>query len=290
MASPSSTAAGSFPYSPGLSSVAGHALYYTRTPSSTGVVQEPVSRQLWQGRPAEDPDVWRHVAQLEERLSRQETEVSELRSVISTKDGIIRMLGAKLGEAEMVKQVVQAKDQIIRELGKELSTAKPPTPKAPQPRAEAGPLPARAAATSSPLAAQLEVQAPPRELPPSGDADSQASGTKPFTVLPVGDDSVYEPCRGSVVDARIAAFTNSRRCRILFTRVDNEDHYLYGRLLVRCVAQDGVTDGVLVWAHTSRQWLELAAFVEQHEHAEYLQLERAFNPMFNAAVDALQHG
>merc|ERR1712151_709930 len=97
------------------------------------------------------------------------------------------------------------------------------------------------------------------------DAGDQITDERRFTVLPVNEETVYCPVEGSLVDKRVAAYSNSRRCKILFTRIDCYDNYLYGRLVVQCVAED-VGDcvgaqGIHVSIRGSDEWLSLDEFV-----------------------------
>jgi len=98
----------------------------------------------------------------------------------------------------------------------------------------------------------------------------------PFTVLPVGEDTVYRPAAGSEVDWHLATFLNGRRSKILFTRLDNEDHYLYGRLPVRCCMEAEVEGGLVVvpLPPQGSEPLALADFVWRHEEEEHAYIDR----------------
>merc|ERR1711948_242535 len=82
-----------------------------------------------------------------------------------------------------------------------------------------------------------------------------------YTVMPISEDTVYSPAEGSTVDRRVAAFFNSRSYKILFTRIDDHDNYLYGRLIVKCdVVDDDFVDpssgeSVRVCIRHSDEWL-----------------------------------
>merc|ERR1712107_935300 len=86
---------------------------------------------------------------------------------------------------------------------------------------------------------------PARNIDTSGTQNAElaldihnTAGATRFTVQPISEETVYCPVDDSIVDQRIADFSNTRRCRIHFTRVDNHDHYLYGRKIVQCTAAE----------------------------------------------------
>eukprot|EP00927_Polykrikos_kofoidii_P028280 TRINITY_DN24722_c0_g1_i1.p1 TRINITY_DN24722_c0_g1~~TRINITY_DN24722_c0_g1_i1.p1 ORF type:complete len:605 (+),score=70.14 TRINITY_DN24722_c0_g1_i1:95-1909(+) len=119
-----------------------------------------------------------------------------------------------------------------------------------------------------------------------------------FTVLPVGgsEDSdeqcIYTAFLGDVVDERIAEFTNGRRCKVLFTRLEcGGGYYLYGRLQVRCLCSNDCEAGLVVtlfdqdWRamhegnHTA---VPLKEFVRRHEESEHAHFETVFESLESA--------
>merc|ERR1712115_561811 len=94
----------------------------------------------------------------------------------------------------------------------------------------------------------------------------------------MGNVMRYHSVPWSAVDQDIATFSNSRRCKILFTRVDDNDYYLYGRLLVHCARKENGNGRheVYVSAEDS-ECLPLGAFVDLHEDAEHAHFEHVFS-------------
>jgi len=329
----------------------------------------------------DNSDMLRRMAQLEEQVRRRCREVGELRVVISTKDDIIRSLGAKLEVAESATEVVRAKDKIIRELGLELSSAKVQLsqswaqqhPKEPiatvqqdllckvdlnrkvaisqHLRSELHP-PTMERSTCSTLTvsgssapiteglstdeqpssgcvgtaqgcdnsiseaadggasstAEVAVQTDKVNMPSSESSSCRGAccsgnycsvdqavtatdyracrATLPtafdgglFTVLPVSPDAMYFPSACSIVDQRIAAFLNGRQSRVLLTRIDDLDNYLFGRMVVHCRAVDNGSDGISVCLQGCDERLTLSAFVERYEDSEYRHFEQAYSRM-----------
>lgn len=252
----------------------------------------------------------KRVAMLEEQLRRHDIEARELRSIISTKDNIIRNLGARLAEVESTTRVAQTKHEIIRELGLELGVTKDQSVSSPvlqsgdschkvpnlHESCERGNRIERTSSCSNFNISQGLVSQCSRnqrtELQNAthykniGMEDEHeivdVRETKPFTVLPI-NDHFYQPIEGNIVDQRIASFSNSRRCKILFTRIDDDDNYLYGRLVVHCSPENDGEDGVSVSLQSSGQLFALSAFVELYENAEHEHFEHVFNIMFQRA-------
>lgn len=222
------------------------------------------------------------LSEMEELSRRKEAETKELRKVISLKDGIIRSLGGQvMAASEAVAHVVRAKDDVIRDLGTRLCRAESELQDRDQlPDAD------------NAKARDIEPSKDPGALGPGGVDDSAINGKLGFTVLPEASDVLYHPADGGVLEARLAAFLNRRSSRMLFTRLDGAGTYLYGRLLVRCVAvEDPTTDasgggeGVAVrlvrlgGGATTREegrWQPLAAFVAKHEAQEHALFDRFF--------------
>lgn len=224
-------------------------------------------------------------------LRRQEAEVQELRDVISLKDGIIRSLGGQVQAAsEAVAHVVRAKDDVIRDLGSELVRARSELQDRDQ-------VPDVEGANNGPQEPPpgKEAPGPTAAEGGKGGAANDNTGVLGFTVLPTGtdQDARYVPADGSVLEYRLAAFLNSRPSRMLFTRLDAAGSYLYGRLLVRCVAVEGEPgsdpsggrEGVSVrlmrasgGAATGEEgrWQPLEDFVARHEAQEHALFDRLF--------------
>lgn len=103
----------------------------------------------------------------------------------------------------------------------------------------------------------------------------------PFSVLPVDDGAAfYHPVPWSAVDRGIAAFSNTRHCKVLFTRLDDNDHYIYGRLLVHCSLLDNGCGREEVYVSVAdSNYLALGTFVELHEDAEHSHFERIYSAM-----------
>lgn len=216
----------------------------------------------------------RRVVRLEERLRRREVEARDLRRIVAAKDAVIRDLGTSCEMAQAAEQTLQTKDDIIRSLG------------ASQSQAEGA---RHALETKDAIIRQLAGRGSPRAhggsvetLPASDWAEgtparraSNPTSPVPFSVAPVSqDDAVYRPVPDSDVDCRIASFSNSRRLKILFTRIDEHNNYIYGRLPVRCMADDdGVSEvGVKVATAglpTDDVLFPLEDFVSTFEEAEY---------------------
>merc|ERR1739842_57557 len=99
--------------------------------------------------------------------------------------------------------------------------------------------------SSFPIYQDSHQPAPPGRAKSSwGSTTACSEDDRPFTVLPISEDTIYLPVDGSVVDQRIATFLNGRRSKVLFTRLDDQDHYIYGRMIVHCTLDDDAADGV----------------------------------------------
>lgn len=205
------------------------------------------------------------VAELQEQLRKQEEEVQELRGVVATKDAILRSLSL---EADTASRVVQAKDDIIRGLGEELTNATSRQHRS-------------GVTLSSDIAAEIQPTLPfdtccSCPITDSLGQDSTSFGgddVRAFTVLPFSEGTLYVPDASSLVDKRIAAFLNGRRCKMLFTRTER-DCYLYGQMLVRCFA--GEAESVLVYVDSGNEPLTLAGFVSLYEDVEHARCEHEF--------------
>jgi hypothetical protein len=217
------------------------------------------------------------VVRLEERLRRREVEARELRKIVAAKDAVIRDLGSGREISEAAEHALQAKDDIIRSLGASQSQVEGAW---------------HALETKDAIIRELaggSVETLPCSDGTEGRPVRQASDPNsrvPFSLAPVSqDDAVYHPVPDSDVDCRIASFSNSRNLKILFTRIDEHNNYIYGRLLVHCMVDDddgmsevGVkvaTEGLL----TDEVLFPLEEFVSIFEDAEYRhcthELERA---------------
>jgi len=220
----------------------------------------------------------RRVVRLEERLRRREVETRELRKIVAAKDAVIRDLGTSCEIAEAAEHVLQTKDDIIRSLGASQSQVDGARHALETKDAIIRQL-AESGGSVATLAASDWADDPPARRA------SNPTSTIPFSVAPVSqDDTVHHPVPNSDVDYRIACFSNSRRLKILFTRVDEHNNYIYGRLPVHCMVDDGgaseagvkvATAGLL----TDDVLFPLEEFVSTFEDAEYqrctLELERA---------------
>mmetsp|Transcript_22354 Transcript_22354/g.42133 ORF Transcript_22354/g.42133 Transcript_22354/m.42133 type:complete len:256 (-) Transcript_22354:85-852(-) len=173
---------------------------------------------------------------LQDMLLHKEDEIRELHHVISMKDKIIRSLGEEVGSAQAAADVISMKDQVIRMLQEELEKA--------------------------------------NACDPSPGAPDEQSPTTVFTALPIAEDTAYVPVPGDVVDERIAEFSNARRNLVMFTRLEDEGFYLFGRFLVQCVADDLV--GVLVQEVDGDEVYSIEDFVNVFERSEHWQLEQHF--------------
>eukprot|EP00933_Yihiella_yeosuensis_P013987 TRINITY_DN12715_c0_g4_i1.p1 TRINITY_DN12715_c0_g4~~TRINITY_DN12715_c0_g4_i1.p1 ORF type:complete len:338 (+),score=66.57 TRINITY_DN12715_c0_g4_i1:60-1016(+) len=209
------------------------------------------------------------VQELEELLQQMDAEARELRTVISTKDGIIRTLGAQLGAAERAAEVVSTKDSVIRELGFELGATKMQM--------------LQNAASNDNDDDHFYTHSAAHA--PAHTAAVRDAPKQLFTVAPVGNEEAEQISTDSEVDRRIVAFTNSRRSRVLFTRLENEEDgfYLFGRLLVWCEADDSEERaGVLVHDARSGHVFTLEKFVDFSEATEHAYFEQIYRKLFPA--------
>ena len=177
---------------------------------------------------------------LKEVLLQQEAEAHELRQVIAMKDGIIRSLGEKLGMAEAASDVICMKDEVIRQLQADLE--------------------------------ELRAQGSSKDPEVMGVNNGTVGTAVPFTALPIPPQA-YVPC-DRAVDRCIADFSNSRRNLVLFTRLEADDYYLYGRMLVRCYL-DEADEQVLVQVE-GHGIFSLQDFVRLFEETEHAELDRHF--------------
>lgn len=229
----------------------------------------------------------RRVVRLEERLRRREVEARELRKIVAAKDVVIRDLGSSCEISQAAEHALQTKDDIIRSLGASQSQVEGAW---------------HAVETKDAIIRQLAGRSSQHDVVLSGGSvetlpcsdwtegrparqASNPTSAVPFSVAPVSQgDAVYHPVPDSDVDCRIAQFSNSRKLKILFTRIDEHNNYIYGRLPVHCMVDDdgmsevGVkvaTEGLL----TDEVLFPLEEFVSMFEDAEYqrctLELERA---------------
>eukprot|EP00439_Symbiodinium_sp_Y106_P016520 s1197_g2.t1 len=182
------------------------------------------------------------VQDLQDLLVHREDEIQELRHVIAMKDHVIHSLGEEIGSAEVAAQVISMKDHVIRRLQEELEETKQSF------------------------------------LEDSGTQGQMTDATM-FTALPVEVSTAYVPAAGDVLDERIADFSNGRRNLVMFTKLQEEGYYLFGRLLVQCFAEKHAQRhraGVLVQELDSEDVYDLEDFVAQFEHLEHQQLEQHF--------------
>merc|ERR1712194_760658 len=93
---------------------------------------------------------------------------------------------------------------------------------------------------------------------------------------------------------------NQRPSKVLFTRLDSNGNYLYGRLLVRCsLAEDCDTYGHAVLVHLLYAYesevdccvrpVPLAAFVVQHEGIEHAHFENVWMETMETAGAAKEN-
>lgn len=178
-------------------------------------------------------------------------------------------------EIHELRQVIAMKDGIIRSLGEKLGLAETAT---------------EVISMKDEVIRQLQAELEDLRGSFQDGPSPNGRGMVPFTAIPIPQQA-YVPS-DSTVDRCIADFSNHRRNLILFTRLEAEGYYLYGRMLVRCFLDEaGEEARVLVHPvqSESHEIFFLEDFVRLFEAPEHQELDKSFQRAAEQRTEPLTH-